>query len=381
MASSGSRQQEQEPSGKDLIRVALIANSSTPGGAESYLYRLYSGLVSQGRVQVTLIGSLPNWPQSLGAETRVGVAAKLTRQKPILPQLRNSIGNALAVRRELAKQEYDLIHMQYVREKLVLGKFFTRRLPVVWTEHGPLAPNFPRMGLPLLRARATNAKIIAVSAAVKDSLDEVGIDSVTVWNPLPEQNGEHLLRSRDGEQSRFVLYAGRVHESKRLDILLKAADLVPKLTVKIAGDGPDLERLRGVAPKNVEFLGHLEDLHEPMAGCLAVVSTSGRAAREGSPMVVLEARNMGVPVLMAADCHAANEARALGASIYEPTADGLASELRALGMTIRRIPLTSVERMERGEMTWLNRTYDVMRGAVKGSARTSKQAQRLRTEK
>lgn len=347
------------------IRVALIANSFTPGGAESYLYRLYSGLAREGLVKVTLIGSLPEWPKVF-PQINVGVAAKLTRQKPVLPQLRNSLRNAIEVRRELGRHDFDLVHLQYFREKLTLGRFFTRNLPVIWTEHGPLAPNFPYVGRPLLRSRAFNTRVIAVSDAVKNSLHSVGIVAQTVWNPLPEVDGFGLKGRREGEESNYVLYAGRVHQSKRLDLLLQAAALLPSLTFKIAGNGPDLEHLRGTAPENVQFLGHLDDLQDVMAGCLAVISTSGQAAREGSPMVVLEARNLGVPVLMAEDCHAAGEAQRLGAHIYSPTAVGLASEIRALGTTLQNAPLSPEQRHERGEARWLSDTYSVMQSAVEG---------------
>ena len=345
------------------LRVALIVNSATPGGAESYLYRLYEGLAKRGLVKVTLIGQLPDWPIELGPTIPAGTAAKLTRREPILPQLKNSLSNALAVRRVLKLQSFDLIHMQYFREKLILPGFFTRDLPVLWTEHGPLPPNFPRIGLPFLRMRARRAAIIAVSEAVSESLKEVNIRSEVVWNPLPESASGRFIR-RTGGESDYLLYAGRVHSSKRLSLLLDAARLTPDLNVKIAGDGPDLEELRKSAPPNVDFLGHLSDLEDLMAGCLAVVSTSGRKAREGSPMVVLEARNLGVPVLMAEDCHAAGEARDLGAVIYAPTPESLASQLRELGRHVRNTPLNSLSRERRSEARWLTDTYDVMQRTV-----------------
>ena len=341
------------------LRVALIVNSSTPGGAESYLYRLYGGLVKRGLVEVTLIGQLPDWPAELGPVIPAGTAAKLTRREPLLPQLRKSLTNARAVRRVLKEQAFDLVHMQYFREKLVLPGYFTTGLPVLWTEHGPLAPNFPRAGLPFLRMRAGRSTIMAVSEAVRESFAEVNITSEIVWNPLPEASSGRPVR-QEGRTSDYVLYAGRVHNSKRLSLLLDAARMAPDVQVKIAGDGPDLAVLRESAPSNVKFLGHLSDLGDLMAGCLAVVSTSGREAREGSPMVVLEARNLGVPVLMAEDCHAAEEARGLGANIYAPAAEALAAEIQALGGTLRTKPLAGDERERRGESRWLADTYGVM---------------------
>lgn len=339
--------------------MALVVNSSTPGGAESYLYRLYKGLGDLGLVEVTLVGQLPDWHAGLGPVVAQGTAPKLTRREPLLPQLRKSLSNAVSVRRALGRQEFDLVHMQYFREKLTLGRFFTGRLPVLWTEHGPLPPNFPRWGLPLLRWKARRATIIAVSEAVQTSLADVHISSEVVWNPLPD-TAPILAERKEGAFSDYVLYAGRVHRSKRLELLLEAAKELPALKIKIAGNGPDLDELRATAPENVEFLGHLTRLDGLMAGCLAVVSTSGRAAREGSPMVVLEARSLGVPVLMAEDCHAAGEALRLGSHIYQPTPTDLVRSLDSLGNRIQTKPLSGLERSLRSEDRWLRDTYLTM---------------------
>lgn len=352
-----------QSSSQTPIRVALIANSETPGGAESYLYRLYEGLSEQGLVEVTLIGQLPDWPKALKS-LPVGIAPKLTRRERILPQIRGVVANAFAVRRELRAAPFDLVHMQYFREKLVLPTYFSRGLPVLWTEHGPIPPNFPRIGMPLLKRQGRRATIIAVSEAVRDSLTERGLESEVVWNPLPTESSDQLCR-RTGQPSDYVLYAGRIHKNKRIELILAAARMNPAIRFKVAGDGPELSRLRSESPSNVEFLGHMTDLSEVMARSLAVVVTSGQAAREGSPMIVLEARKAGVPVLMASDCHAAEEARGLGARIYNPAPEELASEIARLGGKLQVHPLTAEQEDLRGEERWLSETFRIMSGLVR----------------
>lgn len=347
------------------LRVALIANSSIPGGAESYLYRLYEGLTKQGLVDVTLIGELPDWPKRLKS-LPIGRAPKLTRREPILPQLKGAMVNARAVRQALKSGSYDLVHMQYFREKLVLPGYFTRQIPVLWTEHGPLPPNFPAAGLPWLRHQAKKSTIIAVSHAVHESLSEKGLASSIVWNPLPSMNPAGMNR-QSGRESNYVLYAGRIHENKRLDLLLDTARITPSVMFKVAGEGPALAALQRKAPPNVEFLGHLGNLRGLMEGCLAVVATSGRAAREGSPMVVLEARNMAVPVLVANDSHAAKEAMGLGAHLYEPEPNELADLITGLGFATQLDPLSDSQSIFRGEDRWLRETYNVMTSMVRPS--------------
>lgn len=341
------------------LKVALIANSFTPGGAELYLYRLYSGLVAKGLVDVTLIGTLPDWPRTLGRPVPAGIAPKLTRKVPIIPQLKGLLSNAMSVRRVLGDRPFDMVHVQYSREKLVLPGYFSRNLPVFWTEHGPLASNFPRWGMPLLRLQARRSTVTAVSDAVRDSLVENGISSRVIWNPLPDSSMNQSDRIA-GSYSDYVLYAGRVHESKRIDLLLAAASKTPSTRIKIAGTGPDLARLQKIAPNNVEFLGHLSNLESVMRDSLAVVTTSGQAAREGSPLVVLEARNLGVPVLVASDSHAAEEGISLGAHTYDPQPADLAQKIAALGDRVKTEPLAPLQRSIRGEERWLMETYDLM---------------------
>jgi glycosyltransferase involved in cell wall biosynthesis len=55
----------------------------------------------------------------------------------------------------------------------------------------------------------------------------------------------------------YIGYAGRLSFEKGVDTLAEAARTCG-LPVKIAGDGPEMEKLRAAAPPNVEFLGKLD---------------------------------------------------------------------------------------------------------------------------
>jgi glycosyltransferase involved in cell wall biosynthesis len=75
----------------------------------------------------------------------------------------------------------------------------------------------------------------------------------------------------------FVLSASRLDRSKRIDLLLEAAALDPALRVVVVSDGPDRDRLEGIARDHhlngrVEFRGRVtaEELAELYARCLAV---------------------------------------------------------------------------------------------------------------
>jgi glycosyltransferase involved in cell wall biosynthesis len=104
----------------------------------------------------------------------------------------------------------------------------------------------------------------------------------------------------------LVLFAGRLAEQKRIDVLLKALDLVqhvqPDVRTLIAGDGPLRERLEETATAyaldgRVRFLGHREDVPRLLAAADMLVLPS---SYEGLPNVVLEAMRFRKPVVASA---------------------------------------------------------------------------------
>ena len=61
--------------------------------------------------------------------------------------------------------------------------------------------------------------------------------------PHPAQD----LAYRNDGQGDFLLSVNRLDRAKRIDLLLEAAAVEPTLSVVVAGDGPDRERLEGLA--------------------------------------------------------------------------------------------------------------------------------------
>lgn len=108
--------------------------------------------------------------------------------------------------------------------------------------------------------------------------------------------GAEVIEKNDALRN-GILFVGRLSEEKGLITLIKAAEKVPELEVKIAGDGPMLSYLRQRAPKNVKFLGflnHVEVANE-MSSALALVVPS--KWYEGFPMVIVEAMKSSLPTV------------------------------------------------------------------------------------
>ncbi len=99
----------------------------------------------------------------------------------------------------------------------------------------------------------------------------------------------------DGGNDGYFLLCGRLVEPyKRPSLVIEAFRNSPHKLV-VAGDGPELDRLRRVATPNVEFLGSLEDrdLVEVIQRCAALIFPS----RDDFGMIPIEVMSCGRPVL------------------------------------------------------------------------------------
>jgi len=100
----------------------------------------------------------------------------------------------------------------------------------------------------------------------------------------------HASRAR----SNFLLYFGRLVPYKRVHLVVAAANRLQMPTV-IAGDGPELSRLKAMAGPTVEIVGRVTDAEaaELLDTCAALVF----CATEDFGIVPLEANAHGAPVV------------------------------------------------------------------------------------
>jgi glycosyltransferase involved in cell wall biosynthesis len=127
---------------------------------------------------------------------------------------------------------------------------------------------------------------------------------------------------------------GRLHPNKGLDVLIRAAALIPELFVWIAGEGPERERLQnlsrelGVAGR-VKFLGWREDRAALYRASNLCVYPS---REEPFGNVVIEAWSCGTPIVTTASTGPAWLVRKDGDAILTPVDDveALAAGIRSL---------------------------------------------------
>ncbi len=108
----------------------------------------------------------------------------------------------------------------------------------------------------------------------------------------------HSIQSRYDHDGYF-LFVGRLSEEKGIETIVRAAKLIPDVTFKIVGRGPQMERLHRLAEglTNVEFLGFRmgEELAQLYRGATAVLLPS--RVHENFPLAALESMAAGKPVI------------------------------------------------------------------------------------
>jgi glycosyltransferase involved in cell wall biosynthesis len=115
-------------------------------------------------------------------------------------------------------------------------------------------------------------KLAAISRNVADRLQRyLGLDAQVILPP-PQQ-----IAYRHESYGEFVLSVGRLDRAKRIDLLLGALAADESLRAVVAGEGPDRERLEGIARAHgldgrVEFRGRVseQELADLYARCLGV---------------------------------------------------------------------------------------------------------------
>ena len=141
-------------------------------------------------------------------------------------------------------------------------------------------------------------RVFATSRNVADRLRRHnGIEAELLPHPPQE------LPYRTAEPEGYVLSVNRLDRAKRIDLLVQAAVAEPSLKAVIAGEGPDRERLEGLARGlngRVTFAGRVDDetLADLYARCAAVYYAP---LDEDFGMVPYEAFLSAKPVLTTTD--------------------------------------------------------------------------------
>jgi glycosyltransferase involved in cell wall biosynthesis len=290
------------------------------------------------------------------AETRHGIAIRHPRY-PVIPKAGMSIAPWLLYRAMVPQIAgllangylFDAIDAHYIYPDGVAATWLGRRfgLPVVMTARGSDVSQIPDYPIPrrlIQRATRDASALIAVSAALKDALVELGAppEKVTVLRNgvetslfCPPQD-RAAARTALGLTRPTLISVGGLIERKGHHRTIEAMRQLPEFELLIAGEGPERERLAGLVATyglndRIRLLGSRP--HRELPGLYGAADASVLASsREGWANVLLESMACGTPVVAADIWGNPEVVRAPAAGlIYEPnTPDGIAAGVRRL---------------------------------------------------
>lgn len=289
--------------------------------------------LATGDVQAKVVAPVPWFPFTHGrfgeygivaqapkVETRIGVEVFHPRYAvvPKMGMYATPLTLACAARGTIAGlldrgHDFDVIDAHYFYPDGVaaamLGKYFNK--PIVISALGTdinLIPTYP-LARRMIRWAGTRAQaMITVCEALRTEMIRFGMDGSRITTL---RNGVDLELFRPGERAvlrktfgmdRFTLLSvGHLDPRKGHAHVIAALPALPDVCLMIAGSGPDLNRLQGLAAgigvsDRVTFLGAMpqDRLRDYYGAADALVLAS---SREGWANVLLEAMACGTPVV------------------------------------------------------------------------------------
>lgn len=295
------------------LRVVHVVSGDLYGGAESMVESLVRIQADDPDLSVSAV--LFN-DATLAARLRtLGVALHVLDERRM-----SAVSQVAAITRLVSENGADVVHT-HGRKEDILGSISARlagRAVSLRTVHG--APEHPRawrhVRTRLLEyldrqvARRLQSHAVAVSADLADKLGGLlpGAKIRLIRNGIDANHVRRLAAGGDtglpGAGATRIVFLGRLYPVKRVDRIIDATRDLQRsdpggYELLIAGDGPlrpELEARVGAAGLDgvVHFLGFRADALSVLRDSAVLVLAS---EHEGTPMCVLEALALGVPVV------------------------------------------------------------------------------------
>jgi len=314
------------------------------------------------------------YSRSLNADERVRLAAGLVAPLYLLAARR-------AMRRELARRRYDLLHAHWIVPNGLAAASLARRLPVGVGLHGSDVFMAEKPGLRIWTGRALgrsrfltgcSPELVERACALgfpseRATVIPYGVDT-EAFSPDGSRRALWRRRLAIPDEAVLALSVGRMVTKKGYHVLLPILPELlarhPDLHVVLAGAGDRLDELRAAAAPwegrvhlpGIVLRDTLPDLYRAADLFVLPAVHDGKGNVDGLPNVVLEAMATGLPVL-ASDISGiplAVEDGVHGRLVPEADGEALAAALGALaadGQARRTMGRAARERAVR-ELTW-----------------------------
>jgi len=183
----------------------------------------------------------------------------------------------------------------------ILAAFGTNARVITW-EHSNFYNNWDSRIFPYMRqfaARYSHAMVVLTERDKQNYIANIRKCSPVITIANPSEKLEHLYDAT----SNVILSVGQLVQKKRFDLLIPIGKIVferhPDWKWCLCGDGPERRTLEAMVEQaslseNIYFLGAVKDMESLYRTSAMCVLTS---EMEGLPMVLLEAKAYGLPIV------------------------------------------------------------------------------------
>lgn len=296
-----------KPSTKFKIGLVLDDSLDRKDGVQQYVRSLGNWLSAQGHTVHYLAGQSKTDNKTVHSLSRnIGVKFNGNRLTVPLP------ANSRAIKTLLARERYDVLHIQMPYSPLMAGKVIRLASPqtaVVGTFHvlpfGGLQRRGNRaLGLVQKRQLRRLDAICSVSAPAQAfARTHYGLASRVIPNMIDAPAWRSALHPHTGR----IVFLGRLVSRKGCAELLRAVLELPEplrnnLEVLIAGDGPERQKLEkfacGHELDQVTFLGFIDEKHKADLLASAELAVFPALGGESFGIVLIEAMAAGSGVVL-----------------------------------------------------------------------------------
>ena len=276
------------------MKVMHVVTRMNVGGVAALVVNLARGLPEHGVEVVLATGQVQDGEVEA---TDLPEGTLRVRGLGRSPRAGDDVRALLGLHALVNRVRPDVVHT-HTAQAGVLGRMATEGtgLPRVHTYHGHLlqgyfSPGITRAVTLAERALATRTDLlISRGQLVGDHLRAAGVGRRTRWLNIPP--GVIPPQPTGRAEPGTVAFVGRLVRVKRLDRLIDAARLLPEVHFLVAGDGPMRAELQAGAPRNVEFLGWVQDVGAVYGRAELVVLCSDN---EAMPLALIEGAMCGLP--------------------------------------------------------------------------------------
>ena len=289
------------------MRILSVITSFTTGGAEMLVSSLSREFVARGHRATVLslsdavaVGNSPEAEAKLREEL---VTAGVGTMSLSLANRRNPIAGMSALRRAIAAEKPDIIHVHTAQAALFLA-LLRPGMPVVMTHHNSRLSFSPLL---FLLFDTVVDRYVGISDRCLQITNRFSRRPISKIVNAASRKFEAGKARTAISHNPVVLSVGALTEQKNYETLIRAAGRMraqrrpdsPEIVVKIAGNGALMEKLQTLVAEleiegAVELLGQRNDVPELMRDADLYANSS---FYEGMPVALIEALMSGLPVV------------------------------------------------------------------------------------